>query len=125
MKILGTKTFGKIGQVDNAVIKMDESEVERNVVDLTVTCQGSLPTEVCTVVSDADCFMPIHTMCNTVAPSNECQLVLRHFFNDSGIFCINVSMTNDVSLAVTSAKYSMTVGMYCKMSALHICLATS
>nr|XP_029521233.1 melanocyte protein PMEL-like [Oncorhynchus nerka] len=100
----------KIVQVDNAVIKMDESEVERNVVDLTVTCQGSLPTEVCTVVSDADCFMPIHTMCNTVAPSNECQLVLRHFFNDSGIFCINVSMTNNVSLAVTSAKYSVTVG---------------
>ncbi|KAM9431118.1 melanocyte protein PMEL-like isoform 4-T8 [Salvelinus alpinus] len=100
----------KIVQVDNAVIKMDESEVERNVVDLTVTCQGSLPTEVCTVVSDADCFMPIHTMCNTVAPSSECQLVLRHFFNDSGIFCINVSMTNDVSLAVTSAKFSVTVG---------------
>eukprot|EP00063_Salmo_salar_P027572 XP_014002407.1 PREDICTED: melanocyte protein PMEL-like [Salmo salar] len=100
----------KIVQVDNAVIKMDESEVERNIVDLTVTCQGSLPTEVCTVVSDTDCLMPVHTMCNTVAPSSECQLVLRHFFNDSGIFCINVSMTNDVSLAVTSAKVSVTVG---------------
>lgn len=74
------------------------------------------------VVSDADCVMPVHTMCNTVSPSSECQLVLRHFFNDSGIFCINVSMTNDVSLAVTSAKVSVTVGMYYKMSALHICL---
>ncbi|KAM9505162.1 premelanosome protein b isoform 1-T1 [Salvelinus alpinus] len=100
----------KIVQVDNALIKTDEFEVERNVVDLTVTCHGSLPTEVCMVVSDADCLMPVHTMCNTVSPSSECQLVLRHFFNDSGIFCINVSMTNDVSLAVTSAKVSVTMG---------------
>lgn len=30
----------KIVQVDNALIKTDEFEVERNVVDLTVTCHG-------------------------------------------------------------------------------------
>ncbi|KAL1020631.1 hypothetical protein UPYG_G00002670 [Umbra pygmaea] len=100
----------KIVQVDKAVIQMDESDSQQNVVDLTVTCVGSLPTEVCSVVSDADCLMPVHTTCNTVAPSSDCQLVLRHFFNDSGIFCINVSMANDVSLAVTSAKVSVTVG---------------
>ncbi|KAJ8016984.1 hypothetical protein DPEC_G00013060 [Dallia pectoralis] len=100
----------KIVQVDKTVIQTEESEMEQHVVDLTVTCHGSLPTEVCTVVSDADCLMPVHTMCNSVAPSSDCQLVLRHFFNDSGIFCINVSMTNDVSLAVTSAKVSVTVG---------------
>ncbi|XP_010873510.2 premelanosome protein b [Esox lucius] len=100
----------KIVHVDKAVIRTGESEIEQHVVDLTVTCHGSLPTEVCTVVSDADCLLPVHTTCNSVAPSSDCQLVLRHHFNDSGIFCINVSMTNDVSLAVTSAKVSVTVG---------------
>ncbi|XP_072553200.1 premelanosome protein b [Salminus brasiliensis] len=86
------------------------SELEQNAVDFTVTCQGSLPTEVCTVVSDADCHSPGKTICNAVTPSPECLLVLRHFFNDSGVFCINVSMTNDVSLAVTSARINVMIG---------------
>ncbi|XP_036448111.1 premelanosome protein b [Colossoma macropomum] len=85
------------------------AELEQNAVDFTVTCQGSLPTEVCTVVSDADCLSPVKTVCNTVSPSPECQMVLRHFFNDSGVFCINVSMTNDVSLAVTSARVNVMI----------------
>lgn len=70
----------------------------------------SLPSEVCTVVSDADCITPVETVCNTVAPAPECQLILRQFFNDTGVFCINVSLTNDVSLAVASARVSVTVG---------------
>ncbi|XP_066528574.1 premelanosome protein b isoform X2 [Hoplias malabaricus] len=86
------------------------AELEQNAVDFTVTCQGSLPTEVCTVVSDADCLTPGKTICNAVTPSPECQLILRHFFNDSGVFCINVSMTNDVSLAVTSARVNVMIG---------------
>lgn len=48
--------------------------------------------------------------CNMVEPSKECQLVLRHFFNDSGVYCINVSMANDVSLAATSAKVNVEMG---------------
>ncbi|XP_056113923.1 premelanosome protein b isoform X1 [Rhinichthys klamathensis goyatoka] len=85
------------------------TEMEQNAVDFTVSCQGSLPTEVCTVVSDADCHMPVTTICNAVSPSSDCQLILRHFFNDSGIFCINVSMTNDVSLAVTNARVNINI----------------
>ncbi|XP_067303296.1 premelanosome protein b [Pseudorasbora parva] len=85
------------------------TEMEQNAVDFTVSCQGSIPTEVCTVVSDADCHMPVTTICNAVSPSSDCQLILRHFFNDSGIFCINVSMTNDVSLAVANAKVNINI----------------
>lgn len=70
----------------------------------------SLPNEVCTVISDADCITPMETVCNAAAPSPDCQLILRQFFNDSGVFCINVSLTNDVSLAVASARVSVTVG---------------
>lgn len=62
------------------------------------------------MILDAECLRPIHTACNMVEPSKECQLVLHHFFNDSGVYCINVSMANDVSLAATSAKFSVDVG---------------
>lgn len=47
-----------------------------------------------------------------VEPSEECQLVLRHFLNDSGVYCVNVSLANDVSLAVTSAKVHVDMGMH-------------
>uniref|UniRef100_A0A671PM30 Melanocyte protein PMEL-like n=1 Tax=Sinocyclocheilus anshuiensis TaxID=1608454 RepID=A0A671PM30_9TELE len=93
----------EIVEVNNVVILA--TELEQNAVDLTVTCQGSLPNQVCTVVSDADCTSTVQALqCNAVTPTSECQMVLRQFFNNSGTFCINVSLTNDVSLAVTSAK---------------------
>ncbi|XP_058500173.1 premelanosome protein b isoform X1 [Solea solea] len=95
----------EITKVDNAVTAT--SKMGKKVVDITVTCQGSFPREVCSVILDADCLKPIHTVCNTVEPSQECQLVLRHFFNYSGVYCINVSMSNDVSLAVTSSKFNI------------------
>ncbi|XP_056279112.1 premelanosome protein b [Pseudoliparis swirei] len=98
----------EIVQMDNAV--MTTPEMNRNVLDITVTCQGSLPKEVCSVILDAECLRPIHSACNMVEPSKECQLVLRHFFNDSGVYCINVSMANDVSLAVTSARVNVDIG---------------
>ncbi|XP_070824302.1 premelanosome protein b [Chaetodon trifascialis] len=98
----------EIVQMDNAV--MATPEMDRNVLDVTVTCQGSLPKEVCSVILDAECLRPIETACNMVEPSKECQLVLRHFFNDSGVYCINVSMANDVSLAAASAKVNVDMG---------------
>ncbi|KAM3872136.1 premelanosome protein b [Diretmus argenteus] len=98
----------EIVQMDNSV--MATPEANKNVLDLTVTCQGSLPKEACSVILDAECLRPIHTVCNMVEPSKKCQLVLRHFFNDSGVYCINVSMANDVSLAVTSAKVNVSMG---------------
>ncbi|XP_078110189.1 premelanosome protein b [Sander vitreus] len=98
----------EIVQMDNAV--MATPDMDRNVLDITVTCQGSFPKEVCSVILDAECLRPIHTVCNMVEPSKECQLVLHHFFNDSGVYCINVSMANDVSFAVTSAKVSVDIG---------------
>ncbi|CDQ65740.1 unnamed protein product [Oncorhynchus mykiss] len=98
----------EITQVANVVSLA--TEVVQNAVDLTITCQGSLPNEVCTIISDADCITPVETVCNNVTPSPDCQMILRQFFNESGVFCVNVSLTNDVSLAVASAKVSVTVG---------------
>uniref|UniRef100_A0A8C1ZE45 Premelanosome protein b n=1 Tax=Cyprinus carpio TaxID=7962 RepID=A0A8C1ZE45_CYPCA len=85
------------------------TQMEQIAVDFTVSCQGSLPTEVCTEISDADCHVPVTTICYAVSPSSDCQLILRHFFNDSGIFCVNVSMINDVSLAATNARVNINI----------------
>ncbi|KAM8864808.1 premelanosome protein b isoform 1-T4 [Spinachia spinachia] len=98
----------EIVQMDNAV--MAAPDRNRKVLDITVTCQGSLPKEVCSMILDADCLRPVHRECNMVEPSRDCQLLLRHFFNDSGVYCINVSMANDVSLAVTSARVNIDMG---------------
>ncbi|XP_060766527.1 premelanosome protein a [Neoarius graeffei] len=96
----------EIVEVSNVAVLA--TNVEQNAVDLTVTCQGSLPNEVCTMMMDSDCISPLETECNAVTPT-ECQMILRRFFNDSGTFCINVSLANDVSFAVTSARLSVTV----------------
>uniref|UniRef100_A0A8D2ZSD1 PKD domain-containing protein n=1 Tax=Scophthalmus maximus TaxID=52904 RepID=A0A8D2ZSD1_SCOMX len=97
----------EIVQVSNVVSMA--TELDQNAVDVTISCQGSLPSEVCTVISDADCVTPVETICTAATPSPDCQMILRQFFNDSGVFCINVSLTNDVSLAVASARVSVTV----------------
>ncbi|XP_005741083.1 premelanosome protein b [Pundamilia nyererei] len=98
----------EIVHMDNTV--MATPRTNKNVLDVTVTCLGSLPKEVCSVLLDSECLRPIHSVCNMVEPSEECQLVLHHFLNDSGVYCINVSLTNDVSLAVTSAKVHVDMG---------------
>ncbi|XP_034541857.1 premelanosome protein a [Notolabrus celidotus] len=83
--------------------------LDQNAVDVTVICQGSLPREVCTVISDADCVTPMETVCTEARPSPDCQMIIRSFFNDTGVFCINVSLTNDVSFAEASARVSVSL----------------
>uniref|UniRef100_A0A672N472 Uncharacterized protein n=1 Tax=Sinocyclocheilus grahami TaxID=75366 RepID=A0A672N472_SINGR len=94
--------------------------VQVTVADDFLLTQMDLPTEVCTVVSDADWHVPVTTICIAVSPSSDCQLILRHFFNDSGIFCINVSMMNDVSLAVTNARVNINIGEFIYLLLKHI-----
>ncbi|NWT07189.1 PMEL protein, partial [Mionectes macconnelli] len=65
-----------------------------NSVELTVTCEGSLPQEVCTVVADPECQTVQTETCSAVAPAPGCQLVLRQDFNQSGLYCLNVSLAN-------------------------------
>uniref|UniRef100_A0A3B3X9W4 PKD domain-containing protein n=1 Tax=Poecilia mexicana TaxID=48701 RepID=A0A3B3X9W4_9TELE len=99
----------EIVQMENVL--MTTPRKDTNVLDITVTCQGSHPKEVCSVILDSNCLKPIHMACNLVEPSKECQLVLRHFFNSSGDYCINVSMANDVSLAAATARFTVDLGL--------------
>ncbi|XP_040278094.1 melanocyte protein PMEL [Bufo bufo] len=91
-----------------------------NTVDLTVTCQGSVPRQACTVISDSNCENPQQTICNPVEPSSDCQLVLRQVFNETGVFCVNVSLADDVSLAVASAQVSVSSGAASSVSGIAI-----
>ncbi|XP_067384043.1 melanocyte protein PMEL-like [Channa argus] len=109
----------EIIQMNN--VAMATPQMNKNVLDITVSCQGSIPKEVCSVILDAEFLRPIHTACNMVEPSKECQMVLHHFFNDSGVYCINVSMANDVSLAVTSAKFNVDIGTQHKNYHIQVC----
>ncbi|XP_069739173.1 melanocyte protein PMEL-like [Phaenicophaeus curvirostris] len=73
-----------------------------------LTVGRSLPEEVCTVVSDAECQTAQSQSCSAVAPGAGCQLVLRQDFNQSGLYCLNVSLANGNGLAVASTR--VTVG---------------
>ncbi|KAK2512362.1 Pmel [Columba livia] len=76
-------------------------------VELTVTCEGSPPEEVCTVVADAECQTAQAQTCSAVAAAPGCHLVLRQDFNGSGVFCLNVSLANANGLAVASARVAV------------------
>ncbi|KAM7401952.1 hypothetical protein PAMP_017229 [Pampus punctatissimus] len=64
----------EIVQMSNVVSMA--TALDQNAVDVTITCQGSLPSEVCTVISDADCITPVETVCNAASPSPDCQIIL-------------------------------------------------
>ncbi|NWX08556.1 PMEL protein, partial [Caloenas nicobarica] len=76
-------------------------------VELTVTCEGSPPEEVCTVVADAECQTAQTQTCSAVPAAPGCHLVLRQDFNSSGVFCLNVSLANANGLAVASARVAV------------------
>ncbi|XP_060792626.1 premelanosome protein b [Neoarius graeffei] len=96
------------GIEDVQIVQAASAFLEKNAVDFIISCQGSLPTDICTVVSD--CHSPGKTICSAINALPECQLILRHVFNDSGFFCVNVSMSNNISLAVTSARVNVMNG---------------
>ncbi|KAM9514527.1 melanocyte protein PMEL [Guaruba guarouba] len=77
-------------------------------VELTVTCEGSRPEQICTVVADAECREAAAAQtCSAVAPGPGCELLLRQDFNGSGLFCLNVSLAAGGSLAVASTRLSV------------------
>ncbi|XP_027525046.1 melanocyte protein PMEL [Corapipo altera] len=84
-----------------------EPEGSGSSVELTVTCEGSLPQEVCTVVADPECQTAQTETCSAVAPAPGCQLVLRQDFNQSGLYCLNVSLANGNGLAMASTRVAV------------------
>ncbi|NXS70049.1 QNR71 protein, partial [Pandion haliaetus] len=91
-------------------IQMTESQAENSVVDFVVTCQGSLPTDVCTVVSDPTCQVSKSVVCDPIVVTDECLLTIRRDFEEPGTYCINITLGDDTSQALASALISVNGG---------------
>ncbi|XP_075414417.1 transmembrane glycoprotein NMB [Tenrec ecaudatus] len=100
------------GILDVNIIRMTDvplpvPQPETSVVDFVVTCQGSTPTEVCTVISDATCRTTQNSICDPVAVDSACLLTVRRAFNGSGTYCLNLTLGDATSLALTSTLVSV------------------
>uniref|UniRef100_A0A8D0GK77 Glycoprotein nmb n=1 Tax=Sphenodon punctatus TaxID=8508 RepID=A0A8D0GK77_SPHPU len=92
-------------------IQMTATQVENSVVDFVVTCQGSLPTDACTIISDATCQVLQNVECDPVeVTGDQCLLTIRRAFNESGTYCVNITLGDETSLALTSALISVNGG---------------
>ncbi|NXJ54846.1 QNR71 protein, partial [Spizaetus tyrannus] len=91
-------------------IQMTESQAENSLVDFVVTCQGSLPTDVCTVVSDPTCQVSKSVVCDPIIVTDECLLTIRRAFEEPGTYCINITLGDDTSQALASALISVNGG---------------
>ncbi|NXQ95199.1 QNR71 protein, partial [Sagittarius serpentarius] len=91
-------------------IQMTESQAENSLVDFVVTCQGSLPTDVCTVVSDPTCQVSKSVACDPIIVTDECLLTVRRAFEEPGTYCINITLGDDTSQALASALISVNGG---------------
>ncbi|NXW90138.1 QNR71 protein, partial [Alopecoenas beccarii] len=91
-------------------IQTTESQAENALVDFVVTCQGSLPTDVCTAVSDPTCQVSKNVVCNPVTVTDECLLTVRRAFEEPGTYCVNITLGDDTSQALASALISVNGG---------------
>ncbi|XP_051465475.1 transmembrane glycoprotein NMB [Apus apus] len=112
-------------------IQMTESQAENSLVDFVVTCQGSLPTDVCTVVSDPTCQVSESVVCDPIVVTDECLLTIRRAFKEPGTYCINITLGDDTSQALASALISVnggsssrtTEGVFIFLGLLAVCAA--
>ncbi|XP_010142614.1 PREDICTED: transmembrane glycoprotein NMB [Buceros rhinoceros silvestris] len=91
-------------------IQMTESQAENSLVDFVVNCQGSLPTDVCTVVSDPTCQVSKSVVCDPVVVTDECLLTIRRAFEEPGTYCINITLRDDTSQALASTLIAVNAG---------------
>ncbi|XP_077159388.1 transmembrane glycoprotein NMB isoform X2 [Paroedura picta] len=83
------------------------AQIENSVVDFVVTCQGSLPTDACTIIADPTCQILQNEACDPIDLTNQCLLTIRRAFNESGTYCVNITLGDATSLAFTSTLISI------------------
>ncbi|CAH6778510.1 Pmel [Phodopus roborovskii] len=98
-------TLDIVQGIENAEILQAVTSSKGDALELTVSCQGGLPKEACMDISSPGCQPPAQRLCQPVPPSPDCQLVLHQALKGgSGIYCLNVSLTDANSLAVASTQ---------------------
>ncbi|NXU70983.1 QNR71 protein, partial [Oreotrochilus melanogaster] len=93
-------------------IQDTESQVGKSLVDFVVTCQEGLPTDVCTVVSDPTCQVSKSMLCDPIIVTDECLITIRRTFEEPGTYCVNITLGDDTSQALTSALISINEGEF-------------
>ncbi|XP_018425604.1 PREDICTED: protein QNR-71-like [Nanorana parkeri] len=100
-KITVTDGILSVNIIEINTIKVS-SQAENALIDFVVSCEGSLPTDACTIVSDASCMIPQNMVCDEVPASDQCLLTLRRTFAEPGSYCVNITLSDDASLALAS-----------------------
>ncbi|RXM27623.1 Protein QNR-71 [Acipenser ruthenus] len=91
-----------VGNVRTTNIKVSTASVTDVTVDFLVKCSGSIPTSACTIILDSTCKVTKNIICDKVPAADQCQLTLQRAFNQSGIFCVNITLSDSASLALAS-----------------------
>ncbi|XP_069772159.1 protein QNR-71 [Narcine bancroftii] len=94
-----------IARMTNIQISTDFQQ--NSMVDFAVTCKGSVPTDVCTMIADRSCMVPQSIICDSVEAADTCNLTLRRSFNASGVYCVNITLKDNTSFAVASTLVSI------------------
>ncbi|XP_041102707.1 protein QNR-71-like [Polyodon spathula] len=84
------------------VVQVSTTLVTDVTVDFLVKCSGSIPTSACTIILDSTCKVTKNIICEQVPAADQCQLTLQRAFNQSGIFCVNITLSDSASLALAS-----------------------
>ncbi|MEE6466324.1 hypothetical protein FKM82_006910 [Ascaphus truei] len=100
----------EVNIIEMTNVQVSASTLKNALVDFLVTCQGSLPTDACTVISDASCMVPQNMVCDQVNASDQCSLTLRRAFAEPGTYCVNITLSDDRSLALASTLVSVSGG---------------
>ncbi|XP_043823979.1 melanocyte protein PMEL isoform X2 [Dromiciops gliroides] len=98
-------TLDIVQGIESAEILQAVPVSEGDAFELTVSCQGGLPEEVCTEISSPGCQLPVQKLCQPVVSSPDCQLVLHQVLEGgAGIYCLNVSLADTNSLVMASTQ---------------------
>lgn len=97
----------EVNIIQVADVPMPTPQPDDSLMDFIVTCKGATPTEACTIVSDPTCQIAQNRVCSPVAVDELCLLSVRRAFNGSGTYCVNFTLGDDASLALTSTLISI------------------
>ncbi|XP_036992203.2 transmembrane glycoprotein NMB isoform X2 [Artibeus jamaicensis] len=96
----------EVSIIETTEVVMPVPQPGDSLMDFVVTCQGT-PTEVCTIVADPTCQVAQNTVCSPADVDDTCLLTVRRAFTGSGTYCLNLTLGDDASLALTSTLVSV------------------
>ncbi|XP_045078312.1 protein QNR-71-like isoform X1 [Coregonus clupeaformis] len=89
-------------QPANWIVDVSAAKLTNTDISFLVKCLGSTPTSACTIVSDPSCHQVRSIVCDDVPPSSECEVRLRRTFLEPGTYCVNITLEDASSLALTT-----------------------